>query len=376
MTMIYLDYSATTPTNEEVLNTFVKTSRDFIGNPNSLHSLGVQAKKLMNKATEQLANLLHIKAEELIYTSGATEANNLAIKGIIGKYPNRGRQIITTPLEHSSVLEPLNKLEKNGYHIRYVKLNEDGTVNMEHLKQLLDEEDTILVSIAMVSSELGILQPINKIGELIKKYPKCFFHSDITQALGKIPVSLEGVDLASFSAHKFYGIKGIGGLVKKDKVELEPLFDGGNSTTIYRSGTPALALIVSLAKALRLALETMNPTYVEQLNQEIQTTVQKMPQVFINSTSKSIPHILNISIYGVKPETLLHALEEHQIYISTMSACSSDKAESLAVKTVTHNKENATSSIRISLSVHTTKREVEEFLSIFQSLVEKLRLKG
>lgn len=376
MTMIYLDYSATTPTNEEVLNTFVKTSRDFIGNPNSLHSLGVQAKKLMNKATEKLANLLHIKAEELIYTSGATEANNLAIKGIIGKYPNRGKQIITTPLEHSSVLEPLNKLEKNGYHIRYVKLNEDGTVNMEHLKQLLDEEDTILVSIAMVSSELGILQPINKIGELIKKYPKCFFHSDITQALGKIPVSLEGVDLASFSAHKFYGIKGIGGLVKKDKVELEPLFDGGNSTTIYRSGTPALALIVSLAKALRLALETMNPTYVEQLNQEIQTTVQKMPQVFINSTSKSIPHILNISIYGVKPETLLHALEEHQIYISTMSACSSDKAESLAVKTVTHNKENATSSIRISLSVHTTKREVEEFLSIFQSLVEKLRLKG
>lgn len=374
--MIYLDYSATTPTNEEVLNTFVKTSRDFIGNPNSLHSLGVQAKKLMNKATEQLANLLHIKAEELIYTSGATEANNLAIKGIIGKYPNRGKQIITTPLEHSSVLEPLNKLEKNGYHIRYVKLNEDGTVNMEHLKQLLDEEDTILVSIAMVSSELGILQPINKIGELIKKYPKCFFHSDITQALGKIPVSLEGVDLASFSAHKFYGIKGIGGLVKKDKVELEPLFDGGNSTTIYRSGTPALALIVSLAKALRLALETMNPTYVEQLNQEIQTTVQKMPQVFINSTSKSIPHILNISVYGVKPETLLHALEEHQIYISTMSACSSDKAESLAVKTVTHNKENATSSIRISLSVHTTKREVEEFLSIFQSLVEKLRLKG
>ena len=135
MTMIYLDYSATTPTNEEVLNTFVKTSRDFIGNPNSLHSLGVQAKKLMNKATEQLANLLHIKAEELIYTSGATEANNLAIKGIIGKYPNRGKQIITTPLEHSSVLEPLNKLEKNGYHIRYVKLNEDGTVNMEHLKQ-------------------------------------------------------------------------------------------------------------------------------------------------------------------------------------------------------------------------------------------------
>lgn len=374
--MIYLDYSATTPTNEEVLNTFVKTSRDFIGNPNSLHSLGVQAKKLMNKATEKLANLLHIKAEELIYTSGATEANNLAIKGIIGKYPNRGKQIITTPLEHSSVLEPLNKLEKNGYYIRYVKLNEDGTVNMEHLKQLLDEEDTILVSIAMVSSELGILQPINKIGELIKKYPKCFFHSDITQALGKIPVSLEGVDLASFSAHKFYGIKGIGGLVKKDKVELEPLFDGGNSTTIYRSGTPALALIVSLAKALRLALETMNPTYVEQLNQEIQTTVQKMPQVFINSTSKSIPHILNISIYGVKPETLLHALEEHQIYISTMSACSSDKAESLAVKTVTHNKENATSSIRISLSVHTTKREVEEFLSIFQSLVEKLRLKG
>lgn len=373
--MIYLDYSATTPVATEVLDTFVKTSKNYIGNPNSLHTLGVKSKKLMDQATLQITQLLGVQKNELIYTSGATESNNLAIKGIVGKYPNRGKQIITTSLEHSSILEPLHQLENQGYHIRYVHLLQDGTVDLVHLKKLLEEEDTVLVSIAMVSSEVGILQPIEEIGEIIKEYPKCFFHSDITQALGKVPVSLHNVDLASFSAHKFYGLKGIGGLVKKEKVELKPLFDGGKSTTRYRSGTPALALITSLAKALRLSLETINVEYVKQLNEKIQMELKEIPDVHINSTSQSIPHILNISIHGVKPETLLHALEEKDIYISTMSACSSSQSESLAVKSVTHNTLDATTSIRISLSVHTTQEEVDMFLKVFKEVVSKLRLR-
>ena len=374
--MIYLDYSATTPVATEVLDTFVKTSKNYIGNPNSLHTLGVKSKKLMDQATLQITQLLGVQKNELIYTSGATESNNLAIKGIVGKYPNRGKQIITTSLEHSSILEPLHQLENQGYHIRYVHLLQDGTVDLVHLKKLLEEEDTVLVSIAMVSSEVGILQPIEEIGEIIKEYPKCFFHSDITQALGKVPVSLHNVDLASFSAHKFYGLKGIGGLVKKEKVELKPLFDGGKSTTRYRSGTPALALITSLAKALRLSLETINVEYVKQLNERIQMELKEIPDVHINSTSQSIPHILNISIHGVKPETLLHALEEKDIYISTMSACSSSQSESLAVKSVTHNTLDATTSIRISLSIYTTQEEVNTFLKAFKEVIVKLRLRS
>lgn len=374
--MIYLDYSATTPVATEVLDTFVKTSKNYIGNPNSLHTLGVKSKKLMDQATLQITQLLGVQKNELIYTSGATESNNLAIKGIVGKYPNRGKQIITTSLEHSSILEPLHQLENQGYHIRYVHLLQDGAVDLVHLKKLLEEEDTVLVSIAMTSSEVGILQPIEEIGEIIKEYPKCFFHSDITQALGKVPVSLHNVDLASFSAHKFYGLKGIGGLVKKEKVELKPLFDGGKSTTRYRSGTPALALITSLAKALRLSLETINVEYVKQLNEKIQMELKEIPDVHINSTSQSIPHILNISIHGVKPETLLHALEEKDIYISTMSACSSSQSESLAVKSVTHNTLDATTSIRISLSVHTTQEEVDTFLKVFKEVISKLRLRS
>ena len=374
--MIYLDYSATTPVATEVLDTFVKTSKNYIGNPNSLHTLGVKSKKLMDQATLQITQLLGVQKNELIYTSGATESNNLAIKGIVGKYPNRGKQIITTPLEHSSILEPLHQLENQGYHIRYVHLLQDGTVDLVHLKKLLKEEDTVLVSIAMTSSEVGILQPIEEIGEIIKEYPKCFFHSDITQALGKVPVSLHNVDLASFSAHKFYGLKGIGGLVKKEKVELKPLFDGGKSTTRYRSGTPALALITSLAKALRLSLETINVEYVKQLNDKIQMELKEIPDVHINSTSQSIPHILNISIHGVKPETLLHALEEKDIYISTMSACSSSQSESLAVKSVTHNTLDATTSIRISLSIYTTEEEVNTFLKAFKEVIVKLRLRS
>lgn len=374
--MIYLDYSATTPVAPEVLDTFVKTSKNYIGNPNSLHTLGVKSKKLMDQATLQITQLLGVQKNELIYTSGATESNNLAIKGIIGKYPNRGKQIITTPLEHSSILEPLHQLENQGYHIRYVHLLQDGTVDLVHLKKLLEEEDTILVSIAMVSSEVGILQPIEEIGKIIKEYPKCFFHSDITQALGKVPVSLQNVDLASFSAHKFYGLKGIGGLVKKEKMELKPLFNGGKSTTRYRSGTPALALITSLAKALRLSLETINVEYVKQLNERIQMELKEIPDVHINSTSQSIPHIFNISVYGVKPETLLHALEEKDIYISTMSACSSSQSESLAVKSVTHNTLDATTSIRISLSIYTTEEEVNTFLKAFKEVISKLRLRS
>lgn len=371
--MIYLDYSATTKTNDEVLDTFVKCSKEFIGNPNSLHELGVKSKKMIDSATKQIANLLNIKADEIIYTSGASESNNLALKGICDKYKNRGKHIITTPLEHSSIYGPIDYLLDNGFNVDFVKLDYNGQVDLEDLNNLI-KEDTILVSICAVNSEIGIFQPIEEIIKIINKYPKCFFHCDMTQAIGKIPVDISNIDLVSFSAHKFFGIKGIGVLVKKDKIELTPLIHGGKSTTVYRSGTPCLPLIVSISKALRLSLEnlTEKQKYVTELNEFLKIKLNKYEQVKINSNEICIPHILNISILGVKPETMLHALESRGVYISTQSACSSSSSNSKAVYEITKSVERASSSIRISLSHLTTKKEIEEFINAFDICYKEL----
>lgn len=373
--MIYLDYSATTKVNSEVLDTFIKCEKEFMGNPNSLHSLGTKSKKIIESATKQIANLLNIKDSEIIYTSGASESNNLAIKGICDKYKFRGKHIITTMLEHSSILSQIDYLKDKGYKIDYAPLNENGQVDLKKLENLITD-DTILVSICAVNSEIGILQPLDEIADIVHKYPKCFFHSDITQAIGKIELSLKKIDLASFSAHKFYGLKGIGVLIKKEKIELTPIINGGDSTTIYRSGTPCTSLIVSTAKALRLALENIKEKekYVCELNQFLKNELKKFYKVRINSNDNSIPHILNISILGVKPETMLHALEKYEVYISTKSACSSKKSLSTAVFELTHDIEKASSSIRISLSYLTTKEELYKFIEYFKICYDELCL--
>jgi len=371
--MIYLDYSATTKTSDEVLDTFIKCSKEFIGNPNSLHELGVKSKNMIDSASRQIANLLNVKMNEIIYTSGASESNNLAIKGICEKYKNRGKHIITTPLEHSSIYGPIDYLKDNGYIIDYVKLDSNGQVDLNDLKNLI-KEDTILVSICAVNSEIGILQPIDEIVKIIKEHPKCFFHSDMTQAIGKIEVDISNIDLVSFSAHKFYGIKGIGVLIKKEKIELTPLIHGGKSTTIYRSGTPSLPLIVSISKALRLALENLKEKekHVRNLNIYLKNKLNEYEYVKINSNDKSIPHILNISILGVKPETMLHALESKEIYISTRSACSDTNSKSKAVYALTNDENKASSSIRISLSYLTTIEEINEFINMFDICYKEL----
>ena len=371
--MVYLDYSATTPTNDEVLESFVKCSKEYIGNPNSLHALGTKSLNLIESASRQISNLLNVNVSGIIYTSGASESNNLAIKGICDKYKNRGKHIITTPLEHSSIYGPLDYLKENGYEVDYVKIDENGLVDLENLKNLL-RNDTILVSIACVNSEIGIIQNINEIAKIIKDYPKCFFHSDMTQAIGKVNVDISNVDLVSFSAHKFYGIKGIGVLIKKDKIELTPLIHGGKSTTNYRSGTPTLPLIVSLSKALRLSLNDIEKkyNYVLELNNYVKNELSNLDKVVINSNDKCIPHILNLSILGVKPETFQHALEKYDIYVSTQSACSDTNSKSKAVFALTGDNEKALSSIRISLSHLTTKEEIECFLEKFQSCYNEL----
>ena len=372
--MVYLDYSATTPVNEEVLDTYCKVCREFIGNPNSLHSLGVKAKNLIDASTKQIADILGVKESEIIYTSGASEANNAAIKGVCFKYSSRGKHIITTELEHSSIIAPLNYLTSLGYEVDFVKLDENGLVDLNDLERLI-REDTILVSIASVNSEVGIRQDLKKISDVIRKHPKIIFHSDVTQSIGKEKIDLSLVDLASMSCQKFYGMKGIGALIKKEKLVIEPLIHGGKSTTVFRSGTPATPLIASFAKALRLVYEDFD-SKTKKL-QELKTyLLEKLKDidVVINSNEYCLPNMVNISLKGIKSEVMLHALEEKEIFISTQTACSTGNY-SKAVYAVTHDKDRASSSMRISLSFLTTKEEVDFFAKSLKECIERLTFK-
>ena len=372
--MIYLDYSATTPVNKQVLDSFNKVCLDYIGNPNSLHKLGNDSHKLMDAATNQISELLGVKSNEIIFTSGASESNNLAIFGVLNQYTSRGKHIITTKLEHSSILAGMNYLKQNGYVVDYVKINDDGKIDLDDLKRLVTNE-TILVSIGEVNSEIGLIQNVNEIGEYLKNFPRCIFHVDGTQAIGKKRVDLTNIDLYSFSGHKIYGLKGIGCLVKKQGIELSPIIHGGKSQTIYRSGTPSLALMVSLAKALKLVLENFyeKTNYVKNLKDKLVNGIKDINGLTINSNDNCVPHIVNFSVLGVKPETLLHALEEKEIYVSTKTACSSNEGISLSVYTLTKNEDLAKSSLRVSLSYLTTDEEIEIFIKTLKEKVEELQ---
>ena len=242
--MIYLDYSANTPADPQVLDRFCSVERRCIGNANSHHQAGTAARAEIDAATLKIAALLGVQPAEIIYTSGASESNNFALKGLARLSRHAGRHIISTPLEHSSVSGTLTALQEQGYEIDLLDIRRDGTVDLDHLKELL-RPDTVAVAVTRVDSELGVVQPVEEIAAILKDYPNCHLHVDATQAVGKIPVSFEGVDTMSLTAHKFYGLNGIGLLLKRRNLALEPLIHGGESTTIYRSGTPTVALAAS-----------------------------------------------------------------------------------------------------------------------------------
>lgn len=373
--MIYLDYSATTPVNAEVLDSYIKVSKEFIGNPNSIHTLGMKSKELLLKATKQISDILGCNPKEIIYTSGASESNSTAIKGVAYKYASRGRHIITSPLEHKSVLDVMNYLSTIGFKISYVKLLDNGQIDLKDLENLIDK-DTILVSICAVNSEAGFKAPLKTIKQIInKKNEKVIFHSDMTQALGKTNLYLTDVDLASFSAHKIYAPKGIGILYKKKSLEIEPLIYGLTENTPFRGGTPALPLIVSFSKALRLANDnlTKNIKKVEKLKDTLIKGLSFYKDIVINSNELSIPHIVNVSLMKIKSETFVHAIEKENIYISTNTACSS-LDESTVLKAITNDSKRSTTSIRISLSHLTSMEEVNKFLLAFNKVYNDLLL--
>ena len=371
--MIYLDYSANTPVDARVLEQFCAVERRCIGNANSHHQAGSAAKAEIDAATIKIASLLGVQPAEIIYTSGASEANNFALKGLARLSRHVGRHIISTPLEHSSVSGTLTALQEQGYEIDLLDVKQDGTVDLEHLKDLL-RPDTICVAITLVDSELGVVQPVQEIAAILKAYPHCHLHVDATQAVGKIPVSFEGVDTMSLTAHKFYGLNGIGLLIKRRNLALEPLIHGGESTTIYRSGTPTVALASSLACALDLAVNDLpgRVDHVAKLNAELRAALSTYPLVRINSPEHAIPHVLNLSVRNVKGTVFQRELDAKGVCVSVKSACSSDGLPSRAVFAVSRDRRNALSSWRISLSHLTTEDEIKAFLQAFDVCYREL----
>lgn len=371
--MIYLDYSANTPADPRVLDRFCTVERSCIGNANSHHQAGAAAKAEIDAATIKIASLLGVQPAEVIYTSGASESNNFALKGLARLSRHVGKHIISTPLEHSSVSGTLTALQEQGCEIDLVDIQRDGTIDLEHLKDLL-RPDTIAVAVTLVDSELGVVQPVDKIAEILKDYPNCHLHVDATQAVGKIPVSFEGVDTMSLTAHKFYGLNGIGLLLKRRNLALEPLIHGGESTTIYRSGTPTVALASSLASALELAVNELpeRAAHVQKLNAELRAALSRRPDIRINSPEHAIPHILNLSVQNVKGTVFQRELDAHGVCVSVKSACSSDGLPSRAVFAVSRDRRNALSSWRISLSHLTTEAEIQEFLQVFDVCCQQL----
>jgi cysteine desulfurase len=368
---IYLDYASNTPVDKDVLNTFNEITLKYFANPNSTHILGKVTNKKIQETTENIIKELSKKANldenmEIIYTSGSSESNNLAIKGIAKSYKENGKHIISTFLEHSSVSSPLTYLKEQGYEIDIVNITNEGKVDLEHLKSLI-RKDTILVSICYIDSEVGIVQPIEEIAKIVKEYPNCFFHVDCTQAVGKINIDLKNIDLISFAPHKFYGLNGFGALIKNKEIVLEPLINGGASTTIYRSGTPVIGQICALEKALEISFDNLEERkkYVKNINKKLRENLSKYKDVKINTISDENPFILNISVNGVKATEFKNKLEEYGVCISIKSACTITITPSRIVMAMTHDRKRALASFRISLSHLVKESEINKFLEIF-----------
>ena len=374
--MIYLDYSATTPVDDRVLDTYNKVTKEYIGNANSMHTLGVKSKELWIQSTNQIAEILGIDPKEIIFTSGASESNATAIKGVAYKYKNRGNHIITTKLEHKSILETMGFLSNNGYDVDFVELDSNGQIDLKSLESLI-REDTILVSICAVNSETGFEQPLKEVSKIVRKKNKnTIFHSDLTQALGKMKFDLSDMDLASFSSHKIYAPKGCGILYKKKDINIDILIYGTTANCPFRGGTPALPLVASFAKAIRLMYEDLDGkiAHCQKLKDKLIKGLKKYP-IQINSNELSVPQIVNFSLLEIKSETFLHALERYEVYVSTTTACSSG-SESVALASLSHgDKRVSTTSIRVSLSHLTTEKEIDEFLKIFDKVWKELLLK-
>ncbi|TWI56953.1 cysteine desulfurase family protein [Halalkalibacter nanhaiisediminis] len=375
--MIYLDNSATTKPYNEVVETYAKVATTYFGNPSSLHSLGMQAEGLMLESRNRIAGLLGVKVNEIIFTSGGTEGNNLAIKGTAYARKKRGKHLITTVIEHPSVHETFSQLEQEGYEVTYLPVDHEGRVNVEQVVSAI-RPDTILVSIIHVNNEVGTVQPIEEIGKRLKEYQNVYFHVDHVQGISKVPLSFHqaNIDLCTCSAHKFHGMKGTGFLFVREGVRLASLLHGGEQENRFRAGTENVAGIVAMAKALRLVKDQENTKYAQlyELREQFVRELRKIDGVVLNSPmAKAASHIVNFSIPGAKPEVVVQSLTTKKIYVSTKSACSSKlSAPSHVLMAMGLGEERAASGVRVSFSYETTAAELKCLLQELHSLIPEL----
>lgn len=376
--MIYFDNSATTQVSPEALQTYTTVSQQIWGNPSSLHNLGEKADNLLNQARAQIASLLNVKADEIYFTSGGTEGDNWAIKGTAYEKVQFGKHLITSEVEHPAVLNTMGQLEKQGFEVTYLPVDKKGRVNSADLKAAL-RQDTILVSVMAVNNEIGAIQPIADLAEVLMDYPKVHFHVDAVQALGKGLSEILAnprIDLMTFSGHKFHAPRGIGFMYKKRGRMIAPLLAGGGQEKNLRSGTENVPAIAAMAKAMRLLL-TGEEAYVanqQAIRKMIYDHVTQFDKVtmFSGLDQDFAPHVLCFTIDGVRGETIVHAFESHDIYISTTSACSSKKGTISGTLNAMHIPEKvATSAVRVSLDENNTLAEAENFIQVFDQLYEK-----
>lgn len=375
--MIYLDYVATTPLRSEVLSTYNNLLEKYFFNADSMYDKGIEVNRLMEHSRKLISEMLKVKEDELIFTSCGSESNNLAIKGVAFQYQNRGKHIITTAIEHSSVYETCKELERTfGFEVTYLNVDQKGRISLQELQDSI-RDDTILVSIMYVNNEIGIINPIEEIKQIVKKYDKIKLHFDMVQALGKLPIDLTDVDLASFSAHKIYGLKGSGLLFKRRSTTIVPLINGGQQEFGLRGGTSNACSNIVFAKTLRLALENFDnkAKHIKMINSYARKCLNQIDGVVINSDETCcISSILNFSCPGYKPEVILHDLESEGIYLSTRSACSS-KSENISriMAQLNLDKEIASSALRISFGEHTTSEDIDKFCYYLQESLRKLK---
>jgi cysteine desulfurase len=374
--VIYLDNAATTKPDQDVLDTFLKVNQTLYFNPSSPHKAGVQAEQLLVQAKQQINTLLNLNNKyDIVFTSGATESNNIALQGIAKKKKAFAPEIITSVLEHPSVLEVVRALGNQGFEIKFVDITSDGKIDLEHLKSLMSDK-VGLVTCMHVNNIMGQIQPIAEIGRIVKAYPKAHFHVDAVQAIGKVPLEFEGVHSLSMSGHKFNGLKGQGILLVENVHQIEPIMQGGGQELGVRSGTINLPINISIVKAIKYAVQNQAQLHEQltALNNELRTFIGEYKGVYINSPHDAAPHILNLAFPGVKGEVLVNAFSKDEVMLSTTSACASKKAELNEVLLgMGIAKRNIEGSIRLSFGANTTSEDIGQFKETFIKVYEEVK---
>ena len=379
--MIYFDNSATTKVDSGVLDTYDKVSENIWGNPSSLHAWGEKAFNLLEQSRKQIADLMRCYPDEIYFTSGGSESDNWAIKGTAMEKRPYGRHLITSSVEHPAVMNTMRHLEHMGYDVTYLPVDKEGRVSVSDFKKAI-RKDTILVSIMAVNNEIGTIEPIDEIAEVLKQYPKIHFHVDAVQAVGKGLDKMlcnPRIDLVAFSGHKFHAPRGIGIMYKRRGRKIQPLIDGGGQEKDLRGGTENLPAIAGMAKALRLVMEDEDEKVARQraIKDRIYNHIKQFDKthIFSQPTAQFAPHILCFTIDGVRGETIVHGFEKYGIYISTSSACSSKDGDVAGtLKAMKIPVEIASCAVRVSLDEHNTMEEADEFIKVFDDLYEKFKM--